>query len=195
MGKKRNLKATFSRVGLVLALTTAMFMGLIGLASAQVVTQATTTVGTTTCAINGASSDTGAISFGTLVSGQSIAPEGTGSQSVTIDNDSTAVSTELGTVGITTGMVIQGTDWYTGDTPVSNPNFPVGSTEVQLSGYDAGATNGYLSPFALTSSPSGLIMDFGPTPSGFGTLSFGVTVPSTATPAFYTQTITVSAAC
>lgn len=191
---------SMKKIGFALAMLS--ILGLIGRVGASTASVgASANIGSPVCAIGvyqgayqsgGTGGSSASIDFGTLTAGQTVTPGGTDSPDVTVYNDSTALVTGLGTVPVVTGITISGTDWSN-----SWPSGSVSDTSVALVAYDSAATNGYSgapAPFALSGSPSGLILDMGPSGSGYGTLAFGLTVPSGVSGST-TQTITVYSTC
>ena len=197
---KRKAKAV-GRVGLVLALAmiAVVGVGMVGASSGAVTVSVTTEAPVCQIGVyqgsyvsDGTGGSSASIGFGTLTGGQTVTPGGTDSPLLTVYNDSTKVVTALGTVGVTTGVTISGTDW-------TGTGWPVGSvsdTTAQLTAWDSGASNGYLSAFSMPSpegTASGLLLDMGP--GGYGTLAFGLTVPSSGTSGAASQTVTVASTC
>lgn len=188
-----------NKIGLALAAMS--IFGLIGMVGAQSTASiaASADVEAPVCAIgvwpgnyvvDGVGQSSAAVNFGTLAAGQTVTPGGADSQYVTVYNESTALVTALGTIPVTTGVTISGSDW----TGAGWGAGTVGATTVYLTAWDSAASNGYQTPFAMPATQSGLILDMGPTGSGYGTLAFGLTVPS-GTSGAATQNIIVSSAC
>lgn len=130
--------------------------------------------------------NSGAITFPALYGGETIAPST--NQEVLVTNESTFVP-DVG--GASAGVTVEGTEW-SGLTAVDT--MPVGQTTVLLGATSAGDTNLYTSPFALSGTPSGTVVDLAPS-GGAAWLTFGLSVPSGQAPDTYTQTITVAPTC
>lgn len=186
MRQKGNFISTFSKIGLVLALTMGIFLGMVGVAVSQTATQAVTASATVEAPVCLIGANPGTISFGTLFSGQTIAPSG--STEVTVTNESTT--------GISTGLTVSGSVW-------SNVGFTkyfgVTNTSVLLGTFTnaTGGNSAYFPEFTMpgpAGTPSSPIVNLAPF-GGTANLEFGLSVPVGQAPDSYTQTITVASTC
>lgn len=129
------------------------------------------------------------ITFPVLYGGETVAPST--SQEVLVTNESTVVPYLGGSpVGAQAGVTVSGTVWYgltTGN------EMSVGQTTALLGATSSGDVNLYTSPFALSGSPSGPVVDLAP--SGAAWLEFGLSVPSGQPVDTYSQTITIAPTC
>jgi hypothetical protein len=155
-------------------------------------TQGTITVTTETVApvcmlgINSSS-----ISFPTLYAGETVAPSM--SAAITVTNESTFVTGVAGNpnLGISTGIMIEGTNWM-GLNP--SDTMPASQTSVLLGTYNG--INPYNGEFSLTNSNSGDKVDLMPTSQyGDAVLEFGLSIPTLQPVDTYSQTISIVSTC
>jgi hypothetical protein len=187
--KQNRILSTVSKLGLVLALVTAVFMGFVGVAVSQGTSSPTVTASATVLTpvcLLGVNSDT--LNFGTLYSGATIAPSA--STGITVTNDSTT--------GISTGLTVSGSAWsdsgFADFFGATNTTVVLATGPANVIYTSTSDTDNYTAPFALATTPSGLVTNLGPSPATAG-LFFGLTVPVGQAADSYTQTITVASTC